>query len=107
MFVFVQSSHRCEILFIVPDLDFSIVRGRDYVRLSWMNNDCSDEICVGFNSFYLFHVVVIENSQLEIIRSADDPILLGDEFDCSDGKSRSLQCSNAGLCYYLQNTLLG
>ena len=107
MFVLVQSSHWCEILLEIPDLDFSIIRRRDYVRLSWMYDDSSDEICVSFNSFYLFHVVVIENSKLEIIRTADDPILLRDEFDCSDGKSRSLQCSNAGLDYYLENTLLG
>ncbi len=86
MFMLVQSSHWCEILLEIPDLDFSIIRRRDYVRLSWMYDDGSDKICMGFNSFYFFHVVVIENSQLKIIGPADDPVLLGNELDGSDGK---------------------
>ncbi len=62
-----------------------------------MYNDGSDEVGVGFYSFYFFHGIVIEDSEVKIIRPADNPVFLWNELDGSDGKSGGFEGSDAGL----------
>ena len=62
-----------------------------------MYDDGSDEIGMGLNSFDFFHGIVVEDSQLKIIRPTYDPVFLWDELDCSDGESGCFEGSYAGL----------
>ncbi len=52
-----------------------------------MYDDGSDKVGMCFDSFDFFHGVVVEDSDMKIIRAADDPVLLWDELDGSDGES--------------------
>jgi hypothetical protein len=60
-------------------------------------DDGSYEVGMGFYSFYFFHCVVVEDSQLKIIRPTYDPIFLRDELDGSDGEGGCFKSSYAGL----------
>lgn len=62
-----------------------------------MDQQCSDEVRVCFKSLHLLGGVVIEDSDLEVVGPADDPMLLGDELDCSDGVGGGLEGADGGL----------
>lgn len=86
-----------EILIVVPNLDFGVVGAGDDEGLAGMHNNSSDEIGVCFEIFDLFHSVVVEDSHVEIVRPADDPVFAAQELDGSDGEGGGFEGADAGL----------
>lgn len=81
----VEGACQCEIFFVVPKFDLGIVGAADDERLGGVDEEGSDEVGMRLEGLHLFSGVVIEDSDLEVVGPADHPMLLGDEFDCSDG----------------------
>lgn len=62
-----------------------------------MDEQRPDEVRVGFKCLNFFCGVVIEDSDLEVVGAADDPMLLGDELDCADGEGGGFKSADGGL----------
>ena len=52
-----------------------------------MDYDRSDKVIVCLDCFYFLHGVVIEYSDLKIIRTGYDPVFRWDKFNCTDWES--------------------
>ena len=75
-----EDLHALPLLVPIPQLDQHIVRRSKNQRLSRMNCNATDVICVSFKGFDFGHGIVIVNSHQHIVRASDDPLFSGDEF---------------------------
>lgn len=64
-----------------------------------MNYYRSNEIVMRLEILDLFHGVVVEHADMEIVWSTDNPVFTTDELDSADRKSRCLEGANAGLTH--------
>lgn len=65
-----------KIFLIIPYFDFGIVGTTDKVRLCRMYNNSSNEVIMRLKRFNLLSGVIIEHTDLKVIRSTEDPMFL-------------------------------
>ena len=74
VFMFGQGPHKGEVIFIVPNFDFSVIRAGDEIGFWRMNNESSEKILMCLKRFNFFHGIVVEDSDLKIITSCQNPM---------------------------------
>ena len=97
VFVLLESTLQCEILFVVPYFYLGIVGTADHKGLSGVHQNGADEVAMCLEALHLLSRVVIEDSDLKVIRTAQDPVLLGQELHRADGEGRGLQSFDGSL----------
>ena len=55
--------------FIVPYFNLAVISTCDYVGLGGVDDDGSHEVMVSFRVFHLPHSIVVEDADVEVIRS--------------------------------------
>ena len=75
MLMFAQSSFKGKASLIIPYFDLGVIWACDDERLGRVDNDSSDEVIMGFKRFYFLHCIVVEDSDLEIVTSGNNPVL--------------------------------
>lgn len=68
----------------VPQLDGHIVTSCQYQALRRMNSQATNIVRVGFNRRHLLSGVVVEDAQVVVIRSADEPVTTCDEANATN-----------------------
>lgn len=93
MFMLIQGPYQGKVFLKIPYFYFGVIWGCNHIWLSRVNNDCPYKISMGLNCIYFLHCIVVEYSQLKVIRTTYDPVLLRNESYRSYWKSWSLQGS--------------
>ena len=84
---------------IVPVEYFNsaVIGGCEYVGKGRVHYDGSDIVLMRFELLQLFHCVVVENSDLHVIRSRNYSLLSDDEFGASDWRVADFELSQSDL----------
>lgn len=56
-----------------------------------------NEVSMGLKFLHFFHGVVVKDAKMEIIRAANNPLILNDESDGAYGEGGGLDGADAGL----------
>jgi hypothetical protein len=62
-----------------------------------VDNDCTNVVGMGFELSDLFRRVVVIDSELEVVRSDNDPVLASDETTGADGNIGNFEGFDDGL----------
>lgn len=81
----------------IPQLDCHVIASGENERLCRVNNNGSDIVWVCFEGGGLLGCVVVVDSHLEVITSADDPVLSSNEPTGADRYVCQLECLDDGL----------
>lgn len=68
----------------VPKSNCHVIGGCENERLGGVDCNRSDIVWMSFKGGYLFGGIIVVNAKLEVIRTADDPVLARNETTGSD-----------------------
>ena len=92
MLVLFKCSLQNKIFLIIPNFYLCVIWTTYEEGLCRMEYKSPNKIGVSVKWLYLLSGVIVKYSDLKIIWAADYPMLLWDEFDCSDWESWCLKC---------------
>lgn len=82
----------------IPKLDCHVIRCRQHKGLCGVDDYCADVIGVCLEGGDLLGSVVVVDAQLEVIGTADNPVLARNEATSSYGYVGEFECLDDGLC---------
>lgn len=85
------------VLLPIPQFDCHVIRCGKNERLSGVDCDRTNVVGVSLEGRDLLGGVIVVDAQLEVIRSANNPVLAGNEATGSYGDIGELECFNYGL----------
>lgn len=97
MDMLIEIFHELKFSLPIPDFNSAIIGGRDDEGRSWVDENPSNEISMGFKCSNSFHCVIVKNSNLQIIRARNNPLLSGNEFGITNRRIRDLNSFDCGL----------
>ena len=77
--------HALPALLPIPSFYRHIIAASQNDARSGVHGEASDVVRMGLKSRHFLVGVVVEDTKLEIVRTSDEPVLTGDEFDASNG----------------------
>lgn len=78
-------------LFPVPKLDEHVVRAGQNIRLGRVYSNASDIVAVGLERNDFFERVVVEDAELHVVRTGNDPRLPRNEFRSANRQVRDFK----------------
>lgn len=81
-----------KVLIPVPQLDRHVIRARDDEGQRGVDREVAEVVRVRLPRLDLFHRVVVEDADHEVVRARYDPLLARDELGGADGELRDLKC---------------
>lgn len=79
MFMLSQHRHLFKVVIKIPYLNLGLIRTRYNVRFGRVHNNGSDKISMCLELLDFLHSIIIEDPNMEIIRPANNPLLLEDK----------------------------
>lgn len=81
----------------VPELNRHVIGSGQDERLGWVNSNRSNVVGMSLEGCDLFRGIVVVDTELKVIRTANNPILAGNETTGSHGDIGELEGLNNGL----------
>jgi hypothetical protein len=83
----------------IPQLNCHIIASSKNETLGRMDSYCANVIGVCFKASNLLRSIVVQDAQLKVVRTSDNPILPCDETTSANRYISKLECLNCAACF--------